>query len=87
MDTPLSDEAYDMALDLVLDFPEELWNDDTEVFGIPDAYDQGGIFVSYNRNGTVKSWTIDTQIQAITDAPDYVKAYTTQIKNVLNTLR
>ena len=45
--------------DLMGAFPTDLLNETKTIFGIPDAYDQGGYYLEYNMGGTHKYWILD----------------------------
>ncbi|MEO1712508.1 MAG: hypothetical protein AAFU60_04150 [Bacteroidota bacterium] len=67
--TPLDPTLYDQVAfvkDLV---PQELLDSEESIFGIPDAYDQGGFVVEWNYNGQTGLWLMDTDTTAI---PDYL---------------
>ena len=80
---PLSQEDYELALDAEAMFPADLWNETDSVFGIPDAYDQGGIYIEKNNAGTIRKWHLDTNEEAI---PEYLREYAALIKNLVLSL-
>lgn len=65
----LDNEKFEQVKNLVDFFPNQLLNDDNNVFGCPDCADGGGIFIRYSKNGEVKSWRID---QNKSDVPNYL---------------
>lgn len=84
MSDPMSLEDYEVAIDASNMFPEELWNELDSVFGIPDAYDQGGIFIQKNQNGEIKSWNLDTNEEVL---PEYLAEYASTIKSIIQKLQ
>ncbi len=81
---PLSIEDYNKAKTLLDNFPEPLLDEEETTIGIPDAYDQGGIFLQLTENETVRSWYLDSNIEAL---PKYLRAYATMVKEVTTKLR
>jgi hypothetical protein len=65
----LDNEKFEQVKNLVDFFPNQLLNDNNNVFGCPDCADGGGLFIKYFINGEVKIWRID-QIKG--NVPDYL---------------
>jgi hypothetical protein len=76
----LSVDEYTIAEEALMKFPDELWNEQDTVFGIPDAYDQGGIFIQRNLNGEIKSWNLDTNEEVL---PAYLAEYASILKTIV----
>ena len=72
--TPLPFDKYQIASQLVDDFPQHLLENPNETFGCPDCTDQGRIYFELKQNRKVKVWQIDpfshTQPEEIRD---YIK--------------
>lgn len=55
----LPQQKFDIAKDLINSFPKKLLNETDTVIGIPDAADQGGLYIEYNVGGVRKFWLLD----------------------------
>ena len=67
---------------LIFNFPSKLLTDTNNVFGMPDAYDQGGIYLEMEKMNEdyINFWIIDNDTKNI---PDYLREFTKQIqKNI-----
>jgi hypothetical protein len=82
--TPLARAKYDIAKDLLLNIPDELLLSNEETIGCPDCYDQGGYYVSFRSGDGLKSYRIDTRLDA-EEFPATVH-YTDRIQEVLSLL-
>ncbi len=78
---PLPAEKYEIARELVSDFPEYLRNSSEEIFGCPDCTDQGGLYLERRQNGVVRKWKIDPA-----DHPDEISAYVMQVFSIVHQL-
>lgn len=78
---PLPAEKYTAARELLEDFPEYLRNSAGEVFGCPNCYDQGGLYLEQRQDGIVRKWKIDPN-----DHPDDLSPYLQQIYLVVGQL-
>ncbi len=54
-----SQEKYEVAKDLTDYFPIELLFETENIFGWPDAIDQGGLYIEANYNGIRRFWRLD----------------------------
>ena len=68
----LDNQKFDQVKNLVDFLPNQMLNDNTNVFGCPDCADGGGLFIKYYKNGEVKSWRID---QIKSNVPDYLHKF------------
>ena len=55
----LPEEKYKLVADIANNFPEKLMEEINLVLGMPDAYDQGGIYVELRRNDKIQYWVLD----------------------------
>ena len=77
----LTNDEYLIAEEALNKFPNDLWNEQVDsVFGIPDAYDQGGIFIQKITNGELKSWNLDTNEEVL---PTYLAEYAAVLKTIV----
>ncbi len=66
---PLDSTLYEQVAfvkDLV---PQELLDSEESIFGIPDAYDQGGFILEWDYDGQTGLWLMDTDTTAL---PEYL---------------
>ncbi len=73
----LDKEKYEMVKDLIDAFPEKLKEDVNLVIGMPDAYDQGGIYVEIKENDKSYYWLIDRDTNNI---PAYLHGWVNLIR-------
>lgn len=66
-------EKYAIAEKLRNQFPSQFLSETQRVFGIPDAHDQGGVYLEYKSQTFHNFWILDTSIDRL---PDAYKAYT-----------
>jgi len=72
-------EKYDSIKELSNAIPVGLWNEENEkVFGCPDCYDQGGYFIQISKNGQVKSWIFDKNLN---DDPAYMHGFLNLVRD------
>ena len=81
---PRSQRLFDVAKDLQTTIPTALFDVKESVLGIPDAYDQGGIYLEMSRDGVVYTWRLDNDLESI---PAFLRDYATDIKRVMVELR
>ena len=82
-ETPRSSTDYDLAAVLRSDFPENLINNPDTIIGIPNAYDQGGIYIEYKDGETDRFWMLDTNLDAL---PENLRPYADRVKNIWSEL-
>ena len=80
---PLHPDKFRTAEVLLKTFPEELWIEQQQIIGQPNAHDQGGIILAVTRAGITKRWYIDLVEER---QPKYLIPYTREIKAVINKL-
>ncbi len=68
----LGNDKFHLTKDLIDYFPNQLLNENENVFGCPDCVDQGGLFIQYSKNENVKSWRIDQSKNAV---PNYLHSF------------
>lgn len=78
-ETPLSSADYNLAISLRSDFPESLLNNQDTIIGIPNAYDQGGIYIEYKDDEIDRFWMLDTNLDAL---PEDLRPYADRVKDV-----
>ena len=81
--TALPEADYERALPLLDDFPELLTTAQDTVYGIPDAYDQGSIFIQLQSDEVDRFWLLDTNVDAL---PEELQSYATRVKAITNEL-
>lgn len=75
----LSVDKYKKVKDIIDLIPSQLWNEPNEkVFGCPDCYDQGGYLIQQSKEGTVRSWILDSNPN---DVPEYLHDFMEKINN------
>ena len=77
----LDQSQFEQAKGLIDNFPNQLLNEPDTVFGCPDCYDQGGLYIEYNFGKQHKAWIID-QTQA--DVPNYLHEFMDQVNETIN---
>lgn len=55
----LGDQKFNVAKDLINNFPRDLWKEPNKIIGSPDYRDQGGLYIEFKHNGKRKAWLID----------------------------
>ena len=76
-DRTLTQAQYNSVQYLVDEVPDDMLNITTKVYGCPDCYDQGGIYISITRNGANTRYLFDTK--GSPDEPAAYKAYREKI--------
>ena len=79
----LPESKFLISQQLIQEFPMQLLDAEEEVFGLPDAHDQCGLFVHYKRGDTDQYWYIDTVEERL---PKYLQPYAEQIKKTVQNL-
>ena len=79
---PMKD--YDSAKFLLENFPGDLLNEEVNILGIPDAYDQGGIYLELVQGDSSRVWYLDSNISAL---PEYLQGYATDVLKTTELLR
>lgn len=82
--SPLPADKYDLAKSLADDVPAELLTAAQEVFGSPDAHDQGGIVLEITRDGKPKRFYLDNNEAAL---PATLVPYAQEVKRVIAGLK
>ena len=80
----LPDEKYNLAKELIENFPDYLLKNPDKTFGCPDCADQGGIHIEIKEKGKIKRWHFDT---VISNLPSGIQEYVQQILNVIEELK
>lgn len=80
----LSNEKYDLAQELIENFPDYLIINPDKTFGCPDCADQGGIHIEIQEDGVIKRWHFDT---TISNLPTEIQDYVQEISNVIEELK
>jgi hypothetical protein len=74
---------YNSALlDLAAELPANMYNE-PGVIGMPDAYDQGGLYIEVNTQGNITRWKIDKNKL---DVPVYLHAVCDSVEHYLEAL-
>ena len=81
---PLPADKYDLAKSLADNLPAELLTSTQEVFGSPDAHDQGGIVLEITLDGKPKRFYLDNNEDAL---PATLVPYAQQVKRVVAALK
>jgi hypothetical protein len=82
--SPLTSDKYYLAKSLADDVTAALLTATQEVFGSPDAHDQGRIVLEITRDGKTKRFYLDNNEEAL---PATLVPYAQQIKRVVATLK
>ncbi len=82
--SPLPADKYDLAKSLAGNLPAELLTSNQEVFGSPDAHDQGGIVLEITRNGKPKRFYLDNNEGAL---PATLVPYAQEVNRVIAGLK
>ena len=80
----LPEEKYELVKDLTDNFPGRLTDEISLVLGMPDAYDQGGIYVEIKRDDTIQYWVLDRDKENV---PEYLHNWIDLINEKVNLLR
>lgn len=65
----LSKEKFELVNGLADEIPMELFQEESQTFGCPDCADQGGVLIQILRDGEIKTWKID---QNLNNLPEYL---------------
>lgn len=80
----LPQTKYDMVKDIITKVPKQLLSDTNTVFGIPDAHDQGGLYLELKVNGERRFWMMDTFVNRL---PEYLRTFANSLKEYINKLQ
>lgn len=74
-------QKYLLVRDKFRKIPDLLWKEpDKKIFGCPDCYDQGGLFVQQSKSDTIRSWILDNNPH---DVPEYLHDFMQNIKDAI----
>ncbi len=77
----LSNDKYNQVKGLLNQVPNELLTHKEGRIGCPDCTDGGGIYISINHKGTLKSWQIDNNLDNVpTELHTFVKAVQEKVR-------
>ncbi|MFT5914743.1 MAG: hypothetical protein ACJAWV_000274 [Flammeovirgaceae bacterium] len=79
----LDNSEYLKVQDLTTSFPLELLNEQNERIGCPDCTDQGGVSISYSKNGNIRRWRIDQYKPSI---PSYLHDFVDKVNQKISLL-
>ncbi|HCM77301.1 MAG TPA: hypothetical protein DIS90_13025 [Cytophagales bacterium] len=82
--TPMSKDQYEIAKQLIQDFPDYLTNNPNTTFGCPDCADQGGYHLYYKSETAVSYWHIDTSLENV---PAEIRDYMSKVRTVVDQLK
>lgn len=77
----LDDAKFDLVKSLADSIPEELFTEQSNVIGSPDASDGGGIYVAIVRGAEAQFWLID---QFVTNQPLYLQSFVAQVNESIS---
>ncbi len=80
----LPSQKFDLAKGLINSFPLGLLSETKVTFGIPDAYDQGGLYLRYKSEQTDRLWLFDNDL---TQVPEYTHNYLDEVKRIKELLQ
>lgn len=80
----LDETQFEVAKDLLRDFPAYLSAHPNQTFGCPDCADQGGIHLFYNTASEKMYWHIDTNVD---NQPAEIREYLAQLHAIVNQLK
>jgi hypothetical protein len=80
----LAQDKYEIAKQLIDEFPVKLIQDSQETYGCPDCADQGAYFLQMRNQRETRTWRLDTRIE---DLPASLQAYQQSIQEVLDALQ
>ncbi len=80
----LSNVRFEIARNLLRDFPQYLKNNPNQTIGCPDCADQGGIHLYYHSGIEKMYWHIDT---AVDNQPEEIREYLAQVRAITAQLR
>ena len=68
----LPNSKFELVKGFEKDFPMALLDEKENQIGCPDCYDQGGCYVEWNDNGSIRNWTIDNRKEEV---PEYLHEF------------
>jgi hypothetical protein len=77
----LHDTSYQKVAELADYFPQKLYTDGDTVFGIPDAYDQGGLYIERKTEDEFGFWRID---QDTTNIPAFLHEFHAEVNAAID---
>lgn len=80
----LPQSKYNMVKDIITKVPKQLLSDTNTIFGIPDAHDQGGIYLELKVDGKRRFWMMDTYTNRL---PEYLRIFSNTLKEYINKLQ
>ena len=80
----MPNEKYNLAQELIENFPDYLIKNPNKTFGCPDCADQGGIHIEIQEKGVIKRWHFDT---TISNLPTEIQDCVLEISNVIEKLK
>lgn len=80
----LEAQKYEKVKSLVQSVPTALVQESNTVLGMPDAYDQGGVYIELQHNGEHKFWMIDNDEKNI---PAYLHELVRDIHKAIEELQ
>ncbi len=80
----LSSQKFDLAKGLKTSFPTDLLKETKAIFGIPDAYDQGGLYLRFKSEQTDRIWLFDNDLSQV---PEYTHHYLNEVKRIKELLQ
>ncbi len=78
--TPEPETKYQLAKELLENFPVYLINHADTTYGCPDCTDQGAIHLQLKQNNVVKTWHVDTNISK---QPVEIRNYIARLHTIL----
>ena len=80
---PRPEEDYSIAETLLETFPTRLFDEEEETLGIPDAHDQGGIYLEIRTPDRTQRWFLDTIAERL---PEYLRDYAREVMEIVREL-
>ena len=80
----LPEDKYQIASNLLSEFPAYLENNPDKTFGCPDCADQCGFYIIVNKDGSKTYWNIDT---VESNLPSEITTYINKLDEVLDMLK
>ena len=81
--SPEPDASYQIANQLLKDFPSYVTNSPNKSFGCPNCADQGQVVLTMEIGGKTTSWNVDTNVDAL---PQEIRSYLTEVDALLSQL-
>ncbi len=73
-----------LAQNITANFPLNLLSENNKTFGMPDAYDQGGIRIQFNINGSQKLFYFDNDLKNV---PQQYHVFLNKVKEKIQLLQ